>query len=305
MTNALPETFGHNSHDEKHLTELGTRVEHCLAELTQQQRGLRLEQAMHYCLFSGGKRLRPVLTLVAAESLGVPVERALHAACAVEMIHTASLVFDDLPCMDDARQRRGAPACHVSFGEDIAILAAITLITESFRVITKNQALTDMEKVQICGIISDALGVHGLTAGQERDLRDMEICTDANEIESMEQDKTCALFVACVHIAGVLGGLGESTVCSFKTFGRHLGLAFQIFDDLLDRFSDADRTGKDHRQDDGRATFITLMTPAEAEERALSELKKGLCILETIGMSSGRFELLIQTLFKSYQAQIK
>lgn len=304
MNRALNKTTEAGGHSAEHLAELGRMVEQCLVSLVQQKQDLRLEKAIQHCMFSGGKRLRPVLTLVAAEALGVSAARALRPACTIEMIHTASLVLDDLPCMDDAKVRRGAPACHLAFGEDIAILAAVTLITEAFQVVAGSSALVDAEKVKICSIISDTLGVHGLAAGQERDLRDMIACTDIAEVKAMEHNKTCALFVTCMRIAGVLGGLTDTAAASFWKFGKHLGCAFQIFDDLLDRLGSVSSTGKDHKQDEGRATFVTLMSRAEAETLALAELQKGLAVLDAVGMRSECVNSLIETLFESYRAQL-
>lgn len=304
MNRALSKITGADGQHAEHLAELGRMVEQCLVSLVRQKQELRLEKAIQNCMLSGGKRLRPVLTLVAAESLGVSVERALRPACAIEMIHTASLVLDDLPCMDDAKMRRGAPACHLAFGEDIAILAAVTLITEAFQVVAGSPTLVDAEKVQICSIISDTLGVHGLAAGQERDLRDMTACTDITEVKAMEHNKTCALFVTCVRIAGVLGGLTDTAAASLWKFGKHLGFAFQIFDDLLDRLGSVSSTGKDHKQDEGRATFVTLMSLSEAEILALEELQKGLAALEEVGMRNECVNSLIEALFEGYRAQL-
>ena len=286
--------------DADYLSGLNGMVEERLRALLSRD-GLRLERAMNACIFNGGKRLRPKLVLLTAQALGVDVEHALHPACALEMIHTASLILDDLPCMDDAAQRRGAPACHITFGEDIAILAAVTLITESFRVINTSLALTAPQKVQICTIVSTALGAQGLAAGQESDLRDMASCDDVGAMEQMEHNKTSALFVACMKIAGILAGANQSAMQALQGFGKHLGLAFQIFDDLLDNLGTTDSTGKDHKQDADRATFATVLSSSDAEAKAKSELHQSLCKLRDGGVEAGRFDLLISVLFQNYQ----
>lgn len=267
--------------------------------------GLRLARAMNACIFNGGKRLRPKLVLLATQALGIDAERALHPACALEMVHTASLILDDLPCMDDAAQRRGAPACHITFGEDIALLAAVTLITESFRVINISSDLTAPQKVQICTIVSAALGVQGLAAGQESDLRDMVSCNDVSAMEQMEHNKTSALFVACMQIAGILAGADKPLMQALQDFGKHLGLAFQIFDDLLDNFGTAGSTGKDHRQDEGRATFATVLSPSDAEAKAKSELQHSLRKLQDAGVKADQFDVLVGALFHNYQQGIR
>lgn len=291
--------------DRQWVMALVSQVEERLLVLMRADEGLRLEKAMQHCLFAGGKRLRPVLLLVAAEAMGVDSARSLDVGCAIEMVHTASLVLDDLPCMDDARQRRGADACHVVFGEDVAILAAVTLITRAFQVIAVSKGLTGDEKASICDILSVALGVQGLAGGQESDLRDMTACTDVQKIEIMEKRKTCALFLACMRAVGVLVGCTTEVAKALSDFGLHLGLAFQIFDDLLDQMGTATSTGKDHGQDAGRATFVTVMSAKEAESRAMSELQESLQALARAGAPAESFKILVATLFDGYRSQVK
>lgn len=290
-----------SNEDKKRIAALVSQVEKRLAELVPANSDLRLEKAMKHCLFAGGKRLRPVLLLVAAEAMGAGQTRALDVACAVEMVHTASLVLDDLPCMDDARQRRGVAVCHAVFGEDIAILAAVTLITRAFQVIATDDALTSDEKVRISSIFSDALGVQGLAGGQESDLRDMQACTDVQRIETMQKYKTSALFLACMRTVGVLSDCKEKVAKALSDFGVHLGLGFQIFDDLLDQLGTTVSTGKDHDQDAGRATFVTAMSVEEAEARALSELQESMQVLDRAGAPVASFIMLVGILFDSYR----
>lgn len=288
----------------KHLARLTMQVEERLDALMRAEEGLRLEQAMRHCLISGGKRLRPLLVLVAAQSLKVSAARVMDVACAIEMVHSASLILDDLPCMDDASLRRGTATCHVKFGEDIAILAAVTLITRAFKVVAVAELLNDAEKVAISDILADALGSKGLAGGQEQDLRDMADCVDADALTTMEERKTSALFVACMRSVAIIGATDDAASKALADFGAHLGLAFQIFDDLLDKLGTAESTGKDHAQDESRTTFVNILTPQEAELRACAELEESLRALQSAGVVTDSIESLVRSLFASYAAQI-
>ena len=288
----------------KHLARLKQQIEVHLNGLVQAQEGLRLEDAIRHCLFAGGKRLRPLLVLMAAESLGVRAARAIDVACAIEMVHSASLILDDLPCMDDANQRRGAATCHLVYGEDIAILAAVTLITSAFKVVAMAATLTAEEKVAVSDILADALGTKGLSGGQEQDLRDMTNEVDEAALKEMEGRKTCALFVACMRAVAIIGGQKPEAVQALSEFGAHLGLAFQIFDDLLDQLGTTQSTGKDHAQDENRSTYVTILNPKEAEARALQELEASFRALDRAGINSEPLQLLAGSLLESFTAQV-
>lgn len=286
------------------LADFHGKIEQRLQVLLNPKQGLRLEQAMHRCIFAGGKRLRPKLTLMTAKVLGLDPEQALDPACAIEMFHTASLVLDDLPCMDNANERRGAPTCHLSFGEDIAILAAVTLITKAFDVLAASEHVASATKVKICSLLSGALGVQGLAAGQETDLRDMDSCNNLDAMAAMERNKTSALFEAAMQTAGFLASADEDKMQALQGFGRHLGLAFQIFDDLLDQLGSVDKTGKDHKQDEGRTTFATIVSASDAEACALKELDQSLEALENSNISTHELTTLIKTVFSQYRSQL-
>lgn len=289
----------------KHLERLVAQVEARLDELMKAEEGLRLEQAMRHCLFAGGKRLRPLLVLVTAQSLQVSAAQVMDVACAIEMVHSASLILDDLPCMDDASLRRGAASCHVEFGEDIAILAAVTLITRAFKVVAGAATLGADEKVAISDVLADALGSKGLAGGQEQDLRDMTDCADMDAVTTMEKRKTSALFVACMRSIAIMSAASVDAARALADFGIHLGLAFQIFDDLLDQLGTSESTGKDHAQDESRATFGNILKPEQAEQRARSELAASLQALKAAGVTTLAIESLVQSLFASYADQVR
>jgi len=286
------------------LKDFHDQIEQRLDFILREEHGLRIESAMRTCVFSGGKRLRPKLVMVTARTLGADPARALDLACAVEMVHGASLILDDLPCMDNAAERRGAPACHLTFGEDIAILAAVTLITRAFQVVTDAPHIADSTKVEICSLLSDALGVKGLAAGQESDLRDMQPSADMDAVTEMEHNKTGILFEVCLQAAGLVAEATKERIQALKKFGYHLGLAFQIFDDLLDALGSREKTGKDHNQDSGRSTFATVMSSSDAEAHAFAQLQSSLAVLESAGIHSRPLMTLVKVVFSQYKQQI-
>jgi geranylgeranyl diphosphate synthase, type II len=236
----------------------------------------RLRQAMRHAALSPGKRFRPVLTLLAARQCGVTDWRALDAACAIEMVHAASLILDDLPCMDDAALRRGQPTTHRVFGEDIAILAAVGLLNEAYAVIAASEGLEPASKAGLCRILAATVGAAGLLGGQEFDLRDRRSATDSATIARFNHAKTGVLMVGAVDFGAVIAGADAETRRGFAAFARHIGEAFQMADDIIDATGATAEAGKDVGKDFGReATVITLFGARGAREAVHAHLERG------------------------------
>ncbi len=207
--------------------------------------------AARHSLLAPGKRLRAVMALIAARSVGGRIEDALDTACAVEMIHTASLIIDDLPAMDDADLRRGMPTAHTKFGQDIAILAGIGLVNGAYEVLARAHAPSCDRRMEITQVLTRAVGWSGLVHGQALDLH-----ADAS-IDAIHEGKTGALFVAAAE-GGSLCALNctEDDRRAMRAYGRALGLAYQAYDDVLDQTCDEARTGKTTGRDSGKNTAV-------------------------------------------------
>jgi geranylgeranyl diphosphate synthase, type II len=215
-----------------------------------------VDRAMAYTLLAPSKRVRPVLTMVAAEVCGGSAGRALPAAAAIELVHTASLILDDLPCMDNAPLRRGRPSNHVEFGEAIAILAAFGLLNQAFATIAR--AYEPALSARISALLADAVGCDGLIAGQAADLLATERDIQFELLERIHRGKTGALFNASAVAGAMTAGAGGDAVAALSAFAKNLGLAFQIIDDLLDVEGDPAETGKAVRQDARKTTFVSF-----------------------------------------------
>ncbi len=282
------------------------KIERRLTEIAPSVSGTapRLKRSIRYSLLDGGKRLRPLITVLTTEALGGRAADAIDAACAIEMVHSASLVIDDLPCMDDATQRRGKPANHIAHGEDIAILGAISLISDAFGLIARDRHLPPDVKADLVSSLSKAIGVDGLCAGQERDLRDITEHSDAESLAQLQYQKTGALFVACLEAGARIAGLPQDSLAPLQAFGTHMGLAFQILDDLLDAVGQSAATGKDHRADLGKQTYAAIMSLDEAEAQASRELSCALEALEPAGINQAPFAAFLNLVLAAYQVQV-
>jgi geranylgeranyl diphosphate synthase type II len=234
--------------------------------------------AMRYSLLAPGKRLRPILVIMASEACGGRADEALPAACAVEMIHAYSLVHDDLPAMDDDDLRRGQPTCHKKFNEATAILAGDALLTLSFQVLAEGISPADLAAV-CCGELARAAGLAGMVGGQMADLEgERQPAATAADLEAIHRRKTGALFRAALRLGGLIG-CHYGTECSpteastklaaLDAYGGCLGLAFQISDDLLDVESSPERAGKRVGKDAGRGklTYPGLLGVQESRRR--------------------------------------
>ena len=193
----------------------------------------RLNEAMRHAVLSPGKRIRPVLALLTAESLGCRAAKAIPAACALELVHAASLVLDDLPCMDDSACRRGQPAVHIRHGEDIAVLASVALLSQAFAMLAGSSRVADPARLQMIAIVARAVGADGLVDGQIKDLRGSRD-RSATAVRDVHHQKTSVLFMAAVEIGGVVANAPPASINALRCFAEELGLAFQALDDLED-----------------------------------------------------------------------
>lgn len=207
------------------------------------ERALVVDEAMRYSLFAGGKRLRPGLVLATAEALAADVDNALPAACAIEMIHTYSLIHDDLPCMDDDDLRRGNPTCHVKYGEDMAVLAGDALSNAAFQVIAEKTRDGDLVAPLVCEL-AGAAGTRGMIGGQVLDVISEGEEPQLEIVREIHRMKTGALFVASVRLGAIAARADAEQLERITSYGRSIGLAFQIMDDVLDMVSDAETLGK-------------------------------------------------------------
>ncbi len=226
-------------------------------------RAERLSEAMRYSLLAGGKRLRPILAIAACEAVGGAAENCLNFACALEMIHTYSLIHDDLPCMDDDDLRRGRPTNHKVYGEAVAVLAGDALLTDAFRIAAEpsRAGVSPELALHVVAELAEAAGSVGMVAGQVIDLEGEGRAFTREELEDLHNRKTGALFVAAVGGGARLGGASHQQLEALRAYARPLGLAFQVADDLLDVEAATDHVGKrTHKDADrGKATYPTIM----------------------------------------------
>ena len=232
-----------------------------------------LHQAMRYSVFAGGKRLRPILMIAACESLGGHAGQVLHAACAMEMIHTYSLIHDDLPAMDDDAFRRGRPTNHKVYGEATAILAGDALLTEAFRILADaeaNRSVPPATVIKVIELVARYAGSQGMVGGQVVDMESEGKEIDFPTLEYIHTHKTGGLILASVQVGALLGGANDSQVAAIKRFGGAAGLAFQIADDILDVVGDQQHLGKNVGSDQarGKATYPAQLGLDEARQRA-------------------------------------
>jgi geranylgeranyl diphosphate synthase type II len=228
-----------------------------------------LESAMRYSLLAGGKRIRPVLALATARALGALPERVLPTAAAIELVHTYSLIHDDLPAMDDDALRRGRPTCHIAYGENVAILAGDGLMAEAYRLILERQQGGSTRVVAALRAISDAIGVGGMVGGQYVDVAGAPDL-DADGLRHMHALKTGKLICASVQIAPVLVGATEAATTALGRFATELGLLFQIVDDILDVTGSEEQLGKPSGSDErlGKRTYVSVFGLDRARELA-------------------------------------
>ena len=260
-------------------------LERCIPESVQPE---KLIQAMRYSLFSGGKRMRPILAIAATEAVGGTVSAVLPFACALEFIHTYSLIHDDLPAMDDDELRRGKPTNHVVFGEGLAILAGDGLLTEAFRVMaeaTQRAGAARTAALQVMTEIATAAGMRGMVGGQVADMDAERSAIDLPTVELIHIRKTGALIRAAVRAGALIGGARPLEMRRLTGYGELLGLAFQVADDILDAEGSTAVTGKAVGRDQVRhkATYPAVLGLPAAKERAQELLSDALRELRGFG----------------------
>ncbi len=273
-----------------YLKERKLLVEEALEHYLPPQKGFYnpIVEAMRYSLFAGGKRLRPILCLAATEIVGGKKETALPVACALEMIHTYSLIHDDLPAMDNDDFRRGKPTNHRVFGEAMAILAGDGLLTEAFYLLTYPDLLEKIPPAQLVWIshlIAQAAGFRGMVSGQVMDLEATGKEIGLEELKAIHDHKTGALIRVAVESGAIIGGGNKTEVEALKEYGTQIGLAFQIVDDVLDIEGNPEEMGKNTGSDvpQQKATYPKLVGLNEAKEMAQTCIKRGIHALKPFG----------------------
>lgn len=267
-----------------------TALERYLPQET--ERPESIHKAMRYSIFAGGKRVRPVLMLAACEAVGGQIAKALPTACAMEMIHTYSLIHDDLPAMDNDDFRRGRPTNHKVFGDAIAILAGDGLLTEAFKLMSDARFAADVSaeiKIAVINEIATCAGTYGMVGGQVVDMEsegkpDMDLPT----VQYIHIHKTGALIKASVVAGALLGGADEKQLAAIRRYGEAAGLAFQIADDILDIEGTTEEIGKDAGSDQarGKATYPAVMGLSAAKQEAQAMMDEAMLALESLGAAA-------------------
>ena len=245
-----------------------------------------LPEAMRYAVLNGGKRLRPILCIAAAEAVGGTMQQVLPTACALELIHAFSLVHDDLPALDNDTLRRGKPTCHVQFGEAMAILAGDALFAHAFSLIALQANHSPPERVvRVLSLIADAVGTDGMVGGQVEDMLSEGELISSDALAYIHSHKTGALIRAAVLSGAILGGASAEAERALDAYSRALGLAFQIVDDILNETGDPARLGKATGTDRARqkATYPRLYGLEASRARAQQELQNALDALTPFG----------------------
>ncbi|MEN3331409.1 MAG: geranylgeranyl diphosphate synthase, type [Blastocatellia bacterium] len=254
----------------------------------------RLHRAMRYSLMAGGKRLRPILVLASGEAFGASTDDLMPAACAFEMIHTYSLIHDDLPAMDNDDLRRGRPTCHKAFDEATAILAGDALLTQAFRVLSADAPHRNTERqIRVIREIAAAAGtVDGMIGGQMADIENEGKPIDEATLEYIHRSKTGALICAPVVVGGIIAGANEPELDKLRAYGQRIGLAFQIADDILDVTSTSEQLGKTAGKDIAahKATYPALHGIEKSEARMEQLVAEAIEIVAGLGLDSGILE---------------
>ncbi len=253
-----------------------------------------LHEAMHYTLLARGKRVRGVLVVAVAEMLRGSQEQALAPACAVEMVHAASLILDDLPAMDDASVRRGKPVLHRVVGEANALLTAVALLNAAYDCLHRAEGIKDRLRRQIIGRLAWAVGARGLIGGQIVDLESTGKKLDLETLEFIHSHKTGALFNAAAEMGALVSGAKTSEIDQLSRYAKNLGLAFQITDDLLDYSGNPDITGKDAGLDRDKTTFVDLCGIDGARKLTDELIDAALASLGSFGRRSRRLAALAE-----------
>ncbi len=273
MTAAVSPAFDFSAY----LAHARESVEEALDQSLAPERPELLRESMRYSLLAGGKRLRPILCLAACELAGGDTSKALPTAVALEMIHTMSLIHDDLPAMDNDDLRRGRPTNHKVYGDALAILAGDALLTRAFEMVAiRTEGVPAERLLKVVGEISLVAGAPGLVGGQVEDLDCEGKEVDLNTLEFIHLHKTGALLTACVVCGALIGGAEEDLIVSLRTYARGIGLAFQIIDDILDVTASSEVLGKTAGKDllADKMTYPKLLGLDESRKRANALIKE-------------------------------
>jgi geranylgeranyl diphosphate synthase, type II len=242
---------------------------------------------MRESVLAPGKRLRPLLTVLATRDLGVDTPAALDAGCAIELLHTASLILDDLPSMGDPTLPRGSGSIHVEHGEDVAVLASIGLVAQAFGLAAVAPMASAEQRVQLVSVLAQAAGVHGLVGGRYADLRASRTPTSADVAVSNDR-KSSSLFQAAIDCAGIIAVADANSRAALRTFAKELGRAFHILDDLLD----AETEGGDRP-----TTLVSMVGPQAAHRRLSVHAEKAVAALGDLPVYPSRLSGLVQSVF--------
>ena len=262
----------------------------------------QLQEAINYSLQTPGKCVRGHLLLLTSEAWGADWQTSLDCAAAVEIVHTASLIMDDLPAMDDATVRRGKTASHLRFDQPTALLATISLLSDAFAEIANSTSLSADRRCQALAALAGAVGTRGMAGGQHRDLFPPE--DNMDNLELTHAMKTGSLFAASAEIGSIAAGIGGPRRWMMRDFGTLLGKAFQQFDDLLDRHSAVSAIGKDVGKDQFKPTIVRLVGREEAEHHALRHTALALECLEASGAAHEPLRTLVISLIRSMRSKI-
>ena len=257
-----------------------------------------LEEAMAYSLLAGGKRLRPILLMAAADAVGTDGTRFVTTGCAIEMIHTYSLIHDDLPAMDNDAYRRGKLTNHKDFGEAMAILAGDALLTQAFEVMGRQQGVEPQVLLRVMQEMSIAAGPDGMVGGQVIDMLSEDKRISMEELRKLHMGKTGALFRAALRCGAILGGATEKQLADLTEYAECFGLAFQITDDILDVIGDEAEIGKPVGSDErnNKSTYVTLTSLEEAQALAAKTVDRAVNALSDMGEEAKFLRELVQYL---------
>lgn len=260
----------------------------------------RLAEAMEYSLMAGGKRVRPMLLMAAADAVGGDGDKFLTSACAIEMIHTYSLIHDDLPAMDNDDYRRGKLTNHKVYGDGMAILAGDALLTLAFEVLLRQEGVSDAVKLSVVREFSVAAGQSGMVGGQALDLESEGKRIDLKTLQKLHMGKTGALFRAAIRSGAILAGADSEQLAALTSYADKFGLAFQITDDILDVTGDEAVIGKpvgsDERND--KSTYVTLTSLDKARELAQKTVDEAVASLSPLGDKASFLRELVESLLK-------
>lgn len=259
-----------------------------------------IHKAMRYSVFAGGKRLRPILCLAATEACGGKINRALPLACAIECIHTYSLVHDDLPSMDNDDFRRGRPTCHKVFGEGIAVLAGDALLTIAFEIVSRAKASRRYDMSTLLREIAVAAGSQKLIAGQVADLEAEGRRSNRGKLRYIHENKTAAILATSVRLGAMSANADRDRLNAITRFGRALGLAFQIIDDILDVTQTSEKLGKSAGKDIAaqKATYPAVIGLDKSRVEARRLTRQAHTALSTFGQKAGSLHALANYLLE-------